>query len=372
MIPIATTMPSPVARLKRSTAPRTSRRYAELRGWLLRMPVFYKILLANAGLATLMAAACAAFAVHFLQLDPGRPATALFVAIAVGGAAITTPVYAVLLRLALSPLSTLEYTAERVESGDLGARVAPSALADPRVQRLSGVFNRLLDSLHAERERLREVAARAFDAQEAERTRIARELQEDTAQTLSALLVRLRVVRQTEDAELRAERLEELRSELLRATEQVRGFAVGLRSPALQDLGVVSALQAHARHLAETLALPVRIDADPIDGRLSAEGELALFRIVQEALSNVARHADASHARVALREMDGAVEALVEDDGRGFDPIALEATQPCLGLFGMRERALYVGGEVRVGSAVGAGTRIRVRIPLPAPPRAHP
>jgi len=372
MIPIATTMPSQVAPTPRQTLPRTADRYAALRGWLLRMPVFYKILLANTAMATLTAAACAAFAVHFLQLDPGRPAAALFLVIAVGGAVLTAPVYAVVLRLALSPLAALERTAERVEGGDLAARVAPSALADPQVRRLGGVFNRLLDSLLAERERLREVAARAFTAQEAERTRIACELQEETAQTLSAVMVGLRVVRQTEDAALRAERLEELRAELLRATEQVRGFAVGLRSPALKDLGVVPALHAHARYMAEALALPVRIDAEPVDGRLSTEGELALFRIVQEALSNVARHADASHARVTIREVDGAVEARIEDDGRGFDPATLETTHACLGHFGMRERALYVGGEVRVESAPGAGTRVQVRIPLPAPARAHP
>jgi signal transduction histidine kinase len=109
-----------------------------------------------------------------------------------------------------------------------------------------------------------------------------------------------------------------------------------------------------------------------MDDRLSPEGELALFRIVQEALSNVARHALASHARVTLREVDGAVEAVVEDDGCGFDPAAQEAARPCLGLFGMRERALYVGGEVEVRSTPGAGTRVRIRIPLPSPPRAHP
>lgn len=217
-----------------------------------------------------------------------------------------------------------------------------------------------------ERNRLRTFGAGALQAAEDERQRIARELHDDTAQRLAALLMRLRVLRGVEEAKRREELLDDLRDELLETADAIRRIARGLRPPALEEMGIVTAIRSLARSVLETHGLEVEIDAPFPDPRLRPEAELALYRIVQEALSNVVRHAEASRARVSFVLDDAAVVALVEDDGCGFDPgNGREQGGGGLGLLGMGERARHVGGRVDIESAHGRGTRVRVEIPRP-------
>lgn len=338
------------------------RRSATVRA-LLRFPLLYKIFLANTALVLAAAAAASVLAVR-IQRDPG--ASTLQVALfGLAVIALSALLNAVILRAALSPLRRLEDAADRVRRGQLDARAALSPLADPELERLTRLFNRMLDTLAAYRERLQGVATRALQAQELERKRIALELHDDTAQALASLLIRLRVVRNTADPNVRDARLEEVRNELAKAMESVRRFARALRPPALDEVGVVPAIREHARSVCETTGLKAVVEPDVIGSLLSRDAELVLYRIVQEALSNVVRHADASTVRVRIGRRDAAVVAEITDDGKGF----VVADELCrggrgLGLFGMQERAAYVGGRIDIDSRPGRGTTVRVTMPI--------
>ncbi|HEV2130286.1 MAG TPA: ATP-binding protein [Longimicrobiaceae bacterium] len=331
---------------------------------LLRIPLFYKILIANAGIVVLGAVVGTAATVEYLRAEPGHSTLWLIAALALAGVAASVLVNAGILRLALSPLRLLEETAARVQKGDLDARAPLSPISDRELERLTRTFNSMLDNLAVFRRRLRDIAARALEAEEEERKRIARELHDDTAQRLAALLLRIRIARSASDPAARDALLEELRAELGDTLEGVRRFARGLRPPALEELGLVPALEANARRLEDSAGLRVSIEADPLEGLLSPQAELALYRIVQEALSNAARHAKAERAHVRLARTGGGVTATVEDDGQGFSVTEVMAREGRgLGLFGMQERAAYLGGSVEIGSRPGAGTRVRAEIP---------
>jgi two-component system sensor histidine kinase UhpB len=263
----------------------------------------------------------------------------------------------------LIPLARLQEVAERVQAGDLTARVADSRLADARFERLTETFNSMLDNADAYRRRLRDIAARALNATEEERKRIARELHDGTAQTLAALRVRLRLARAVADEEGRNTVLERVSADIGEVTEEIRRIAQGLRPPALDMLGLAPAIQSHARAIAETTGIAIDTDLTAIDGLLTPEAELAFYRIVQEALSNVARHSAARRAWIRMRVTGRQVLTVVEDDGQGFT-VAGDLPGGGLGLFGMQERAAYVGGAVEIDSEPGAGTRVRVTIPV--------
>jgi two-component system, NarL family, sensor histidine kinase UhpB len=334
---------------------------------LLRIPLFYKILIANATLVLVGTVFGGWLTAWFVREEPGRSPLELVMGLALLGLAATLLVNALILRLALKPLDLLEATAARVQRGDLDCRAPVSAVADRELDRLTRTFNGMLDAAAAYRERLREVAARALGAAEEERKRIARELHDETAQMLAALLIRIRVVRGARDPAAVDALLEEMRVEVGQALEGIRRFARGLRPPALDELGLVPAIESHVRSLSEISGLHITVDADPLGGGLSSETELALYRIVQEALSNVMRHAHATRASVRIARESDRVVVTVDDDGRGFDRAEVAAReQGGLGLFGMNERAAYIGGGVEVTSRRGAGTRVRAEIPLHA------
>ena len=332
---------------------------------LLRIPLFYKVLLANAAIVVVVAAASAAAASHLLRGAPELASVALFLLIGSVCASVTLPLYAAVLRLALGPLDALEHAAERVAGGQMDARAVLPRISDPRLERVIRVFNRLLDAVAADRQRLREVAARAFRAQESERVRMAHELEGETAQSLSAILLRLRIARRCTDSMGREKLLDGLRDDIVGLTDRLRDFAGMLHSPTLAEVGLVPALEGYCRRVSAHAGVEISVRGDgQADGLLAADGELALYRVVQEALSNVLRHAGARQARVEVSREGGCVVATVRDDGRGFEVADAEAREPCLGFFGMRERALYVGGTVEVESAPGAGTRVKVRVPV--------
>jgi len=213
-----------------------------------------------------------------------------------------------------------------------------------------------------ERSQLRVFGHAALRAAEEERRRISRELHDDTAQRLAALLVHLRLVGLEEAGERRTTLMEELREGLQEAAEGVRRIARGLRPPALEDVGVVAALQAHIRNLFESQTIETSFDAGAVDQLLSEDGKLVLYRVVQEALSNVVRHSGAATVNIAVHAEGSEVVAVVEDDGEGFDERRV-GEGAGLGLLGMKERAVSVGGSVRVESTPGGGTRVRLSIP---------
>ncbi len=213
-----------------------------------------------------------------------------------------------------------------------------------------------------ERSQLRAFGQAALKAAEEERRRSSRELHDDTAQQLAALLVHLRLVRLEEAGERRDALMEALREGLQEVAEGVRRIARGLRPPALEDAGVVAALQAHIRNLFENQTIRTSFDAGAVDQLLNEDGKLILYRVVQEALTNVLRHSGAAMVNVAVHAEGSEVVAVVEDDGKGFDGSKV-GDGAGLGLVGMNERAASIGGSVRVDSAPGSGTRVRLSIP---------
>jgi signal transduction histidine kinase len=159
--------------------------------------------------------------------------------------------------------------------------------------------------------------------------------------------------------------LDELRAEIGEALERIRRFARGLRPPALDELGLVPALESHARAISEAGGIPVRVEAEPVEKMLTAQAELALYRIAQEAISNAVRHSGAEHIQLRIAGSAGVVAVTVTDDGRGFDvEEVLEGEARGLGLFGMQERAAYVGGRVSIQSRPGRGTEVRAEVPV--------
>lgn len=336
------------------------------RSWaraLLRVPLFYKLLLANAAIVLVGATAGTAFTAALVRARPDRPLGELVLGLSLIGVGLSLLVNAVLLRIALGPVRALETTVARIQAGAEGARVPPSLVADADLERLILAFNDMLDQLTLARNRSRDTARRALEAQEEERKRIARELHDDTAQALAALRVRLEVARRQPDPDQRDRELEQIRTALGEALEGIRRFARGLRPAALEDAGLAAALQAHIRWVGETTTVPIAVELADVRGLLTPEVELALYRILQEAIANAVRHAGAGRITLRLRREGGRVRALVADDGRGFDPGEV-LSGGGLGLFGLRERASYVGGTVEIISRPGAGTRIQVTVPL--------
>lgn len=213
--------------------------------------------------------------------------------------------------------------------------------------------------------RLRQISSQVLSAQEEERKRIARELHDDTAQALTSVLVRLRLLEHSASDKRLRSGLGELRDITGVALEGVRRMAIDLRPPMLDDLGLEVALQAHLEDFSRRWPIKTKFTGGRL-GRLPAEAELALYRIVQEALSNVAKHAEASRVEVRLTRTGGRLRLMIEDDGNGFDVEAIRGSRESgLGLFGMEERLALIGGILKVESTVGGGTRVSADVPLP-------
>lgn len=333
-------------------------------GRFLGLPLFWKILLANVVLLAVAGIAGARLASGAGGESDGLDATTIAVETLVILASVG--INALLVRLALSPLEAVEETAMRVGRGELEARAPGSPVADTQLRRMTEVFNEMLDSLSANRTRQQELARRVLESEERERQRIAHELYSGTAQTLAGVLVRLRIAERHLSSGANGSIIE-IREEVVSALEEIRGVARRLRPPELDELGVRVALEAHARSLAEGRRIDIGLHGEVPP--LCRESSLALFRIVQEALSNAVLHSGADSVQVRFTREGESVVAEIIDDGSGFDlGTALAHTEQSLGLFGMHERAGYVQGELSLESGPGRGTRVRVVIPF-APKR---
>jgi signal transduction histidine kinase len=203
---------------------------------------------------------------------------------------------------------------------------------------------------------------RVVEAQELERRRLARELHDETGQALTSILLGLKALEEkTEDPVARAA-TEELRELVVATLQDVRRLAVELRPSALDDFGLVAALERLAASFAEQTGIAVDFQPALVDERLPQDVETALYRIVQESLTNVVKHARARRVSILLARGNGVVKAVVEDDGQGFDPA--EATGDGFGLMGMRERLALLGGRLEVESGRDAGTTIVAEVPV--------
>jgi signal transduction histidine kinase len=208
----------------------------------------------------------------------------------------------------------------------------------------------------------RNALERVLSAQEDERRRLARELHDETGQALTSILLGLRGLEEAKDPEALSAALAEVR-DLVRSTLQdVRRLAVELRPKALDDFGLVPAVERLTESFAEQTGIDVEFVHNVPDGRLPPEVETALYRIVQESLTNVVKHARAGHVSIVLTSKAGSISILVEDDGVGFEPSRVGSDG--LGLVGMRERIGLLGGRVTVESRPGAGTTFVAEVPV--------
>jgi signal transduction histidine kinase len=220
--------------------------------------------------------------------------------------------------------------------------------------------------LHRQEERrLRSYVQRVTQAQEEERHRIARELHDDAIQQLIVLARELDMVIQNSQPAAHKEQLQTLHGHAAEILAGLRRFSRDLRPAMLDELGLVAALEWVANDLGDRTGVDVTVETHGPPGRLPEDVEVALFRIAQEAIRNVERHANAKGVAVSVRFDPAEVEVRVVDDGAGFTiPETNERVQPTtLGFLGMHERAGLVGGELRIASQPGSGTRVTVRVP---------
>jgi two-component system sensor histidine kinase UhpB len=335
---------------------------------LLGLPLFLKVLVANVIVVLIGVGLGTWFTLNFVaNPSSGDFHWAAVAVMLVVGFAGSVLINAGVLSLALQPLHTLERTVDRVAAGDLTARAQRVLFRDPDVERLADTLNNMLDVLQEHRGLLQKMSEQVLVAQEDERKRIARELHDETAQALTTLLIRLRILERARTASDMRGQINELRDVTAQTLEAVRKLAVELRPATLDDLGLVAALEAYAESYSSRNSVFVAFRADGFDdgaARLPSQVELVLYRVVQEALTNAAKHAAADQVAVHLSRTPDEVLASVEDDGAGFDvEDMMRSRERGLGLFGMQERLALVGGQLVIDSAPGTGTRIRARVP---------
>jgi signal transduction histidine kinase len=209
----------------------------------------------------------------------------------------------------------------------------------------------------------RDALARVVAAQELERKRLARELHDETGQALTSILLGLKPLEQTASSEVDRAAVASVRSLVVSTLQDVRRLAVELRPSALDDFGLSTAVERLAETFRDSTGMRVDVEANLGDLRLPTAVETTLYRIVQEALANIVKHAGAAHVSILLARKEASVTAVVEDDGQGFD--ARGVSHDALGIVGMRERVGLVGGRLVIESAAGSGTTVVAEVPIP-------
>jgi two-component system sensor histidine kinase UhpB len=291
----------------------------------------------------------------FAPVTVSVPPHAAELMVLVSGLLVTLAINLVLLRRAFQPLDHLAETMRRHDPLAPGRRVTVEG--GPLVAGLAKTFNEMLDRLEFER---RESARRALMVQEGERSRIARELHDEVGQTLTGVMLQVEGLAPAVPEELR-EQLDELRETARVGTEDVRRIASQLRPEVLEDLGLQSALAALATAVGEQAHVEVRRHLEPPCLPLTEEQELVIYRVAQEAMTNVARHAGARTVELRLERTEDDVILSVRDDGVGLPPAAQTSSY---GIRGMRERAMLIGAGLAIASAPGQGTEIKLSIPI--------
>jgi signal transduction histidine kinase len=207
----------------------------------------------------------------------------------------------------------------------------------------------------------RDALRRVVGGQEVERRRLARELHDETGQALTSILLGLRAVEEAGSTDDLQRSVSDVRELVVATLQDVRALAVQLRPKALDDFGLVPALERLVQTFSEATAISVELEAQLGEDRLPAEVETTLYRIIQEALTNIVKHAEASSVSVLLVRRKSAVTAVIEDDGRGFDPT--NTREDGLGLLGMRERVELHDGQLKIEASTGAGTTLVIEMP---------
>jgi two-component system sensor histidine kinase UhpB len=342
--------------------------YQAIQQRILRIPIFYKILLANSAIVGLGAAAGTVITVWHVRRYPEDIHYELIAFFTVAGLILSFFVNRWVLRRALEPLGRLQEAVDEIRQGQPGVRVALGSVSDEQFERLAETFNRMVAELERNAQQLKQLPHQILQAQEEERQRLARELHDEAAQSLTSLLVLLRLLERARDPEKAQQHLQELRDLTARALEDVRRVALDLRPTILDDLGLAAALEWRVDELNQAYDVQATIQIEGLGQRLPRDIELVFYRVGQETLSNVARHARARHVAISLRRENGLINLEVVDDGVGFDPNALPGPElRGLGLLGMRERMAMITGMLTIESEPGRGTRVLAQAPFNPP-----
>lgn len=349
--------------------------FKALRGFIIGLHshfnIFQKVLIANAVIivvGSLGGAYLTQTVLRTREMD-----YAFYVIFVVTGIWASIFVNYIVLKVAFNPLFALRATMEEVRAGDFQAR-AEEITGDPDVRRLAQTLNLMLDRMESHR---KSVASQILRALEEERKRIARELHDETSQSLTTLIIKLerslallgseRDEGWGPEREALGSQLRNIRDLTVETLEEIRRLTFDLRPTILDDLGLIPALRWYVKNKIEPLGIDVELKVYGFKRRLPGDLETALFRIVQEALTNIIRHAEAKNAAIELGQRRGQIQVTVEDDGKGFPAQKILQTDPKdrgMGLFGMEERANLVGGVLEIFSQPGRGTRLRVKIPF--------
>lgn len=319
-----------------------------MRARLLSLRLFWRVYMTNA-----LILALAFLGLVLAPVTVSAPVTVVELLALMGGLLALLVANLVLLRPAFGPLEELAETMRQHDPLSPGARAR--VVGGPDVVTIARAFNEMLDRLESER---RESARQALMVQERERRRIARELHDEVGQTLTGVILQVEGLSATIPEELRP-KLDELRETARHGTEEVRRIARRLRPEALEELGLQSALAALATSFSEQARIQVVRQLE-LEQPLSAEQDLVIYRVAQEALTNVARHALASRVELRLEQCDDRTVLTVRDDGRGLPPESLSSSS---GIRGMRERAMLIGAQLSFGSPPNGGTEVRLCIP---------
>jgi two-component system sensor histidine kinase UhpB len=330
---------------------------------LSRLSLFRRIVIGNAVIIVFGAVIGTLVTRHLAQQAADWWLITLFAA---GGIALSLLVNFWIVGAALNPLRDLGRLAKHLQSGDPTVELKNP---DPYTTRMANTLRSLFLQLEERNRELRALSERAINAQEEERRAIAQSLHDDTGQALSMLIIHLDRIDeriQPRQKELK-QQVADARDLAANALTELRRILSGLRPAILDDLGLVPAIRWFARSNLEKVGICVVVKAPGIPLELSPAITTTLFRIVQEAVSNIVRHAGAGSVTIVLQLNGGIVQLRIEDDGRGFDPghasrDAVELQR--LGLLGIRERAELLGGQIQIESAPEKGTRLQVSIPL--------
>ncbi|MDE3151347.1 MAG: hypothetical protein KGL93_03780 [Gemmatimonadota bacterium] len=318
----------------------------EWRQRLLRMPLIGKLLGANMLIALAALSVSAVF---------GHPGLFALVCLALGVSFVAN---ALLVRLALMPLDDLQRVAQQVSDGDFSARVTTSPIADRQSAELGETFNRLLGRVESDRARIRHLVRQSLRVREAERAGIADELREATAQQLSALTMHLSAaVRECENP-AQAPNLAAARDIAAHMVEDIQGVAESVYPGLLGEFGLAAALEALGRRVSRRTNLDVSVTTDGNDSPLPLALVTALYRVAEESVRNVERHAHAGSVWISLARDNSTVRLQIDDDGLGFDVETADRMSNGIGLFRARELLAHAGGDMQISSAPGSGTSV--------------
>ena len=263
------------------------------------------------------------------------------------------------------PISQLVAAAKAVGRGDF--RWKSPLWAKDEIGSLGAAFDEMSEELKQKEEMRGRLLGKVISAQEEERKRIARELHDETGQALTSLMVGLKFIEDSSTNTQAKKQTSQLRALASQTLDEVHRLATELRPSLLDDLGLPAAIQRYTREYAAKMNIDVDSYISGLDERrLPSEIEVSVYRIIQEALTNIAKYAKASQVSVVLRQRDSSLVAIIEDNGKGFDIDGIMSSKgnKRLGLFGMYERASLIGGNLTIESQPGNGTSVFLEVPL--------